>query len=162
MSFGFKFKENMAGYHAFDVLYGSYINEPSVKKFMEFDIVWGPNDIKKWLNPFSKDFMTQPVEGSITIDGLCYDQPCTGTLKLAYHRGEIVYKLYFTHQGRRFYYEGKKTNIRPWNLHINHTTCVGKIISNNADLEWKISDSVVFFKISQLGRFLRSFRIVRK
>ena len=128
MKVGFKMDEVMTGFHRFDEDFDLITDGKSLSKeelFMEFKITWGPNDILKWINPLSRDFMTQPLKGTITIQGLCEDCPCDGTLALSYHKGELCYNIRFIHNKRIYRYVGKKINIRPWNLPISHTTCYG-------------------------------------
>lgn len=161
MSLGFRLDETMTGFHEFDPGFGlqgrSY---PSGKRFMEFVITWGPDDVVKWLNPFDPDFMTQPLKGHITIEGLCEKCPCEGTLTLAYHKGEICYDIRFEHDRMMYHYVGKKTNIRPWNLPISHTTCHGKTVLKTLFRDWDLSKSTVYFKFSTMWKFLTSFRFV--
>ena len=161
MSLGFRIDETMTGHHTFDSdfkLIDPYF--PRRKLFMEYHITWGPDDILKWLNPLGDEFMTQPLKGYITVEGLCKNCPCEGTLTLAYHRGEICYDIRFEYNGRRFHYVGKKTNIRPWNLLISHTTCRGTTTLKTLFRDWEISRSTVNFKLSSLWDFVKSFRFV--
>jgi hypothetical protein len=148
----------MSGYHKFvDTKIMKY--EP---QFMEFYITWGPRDIKKWLNPFGKDFMKQSLKGYITIEGLCRNLPCEGTLTLDYHKGEICYDISFVSYGQTYNYVGKKTNIRPWNLLVSHTTCYGTTFLKRSAGAAKLSHSTLFFNFSTLADFLKSFRITNE
>lgn len=159
MSLGFRFDETMTGFHVFDPGYSVTGEElPAGKRFMEFKITWGPDNILKWLNPLGEGFMTQPLEGYMTIEGLCDRCPCKGTLTLAYHRGEICYDITFEHDDRLYRYIGKKTNIRPWNLPISHTTCRGTTTLKTIFRDWEVSESIVYFKFSTMWKFLTSFR----
>lgn len=161
MTIGFRFNEVMTGYHKFDRVYSMTGDNISTdKQFMEFEIIWGPDDILKWLNPFGEEFMKQPLRGHITIEGLCEKCPCEGTLTLAYHRGEICYDINFFHNHRVYRYIGKKTNIRPWNLPFSHTICRGRTILKTYFRDWEVSESVVYFKLSTLWKFLKSFRVI--
>ena len=154
---GFKIREVMSGYHRFS---GSWDDNFGTEPyFMEFDITWGPKNIKTWLNPSDKNFMKQPLDGYITIDGLCRNCPCDGTLTLAYHKGEICYEIGFILNGQLYTYVGKKTNIRPWNLPISHTTCNGTTILRTSWGDRVVSNSTLFFNFSTLPDFLKSFRL---
>ena len=154
---GFKIDETMIGDHKFE--FGSFKERPN---FMQFSITWGPKNILKWLNPFDDDFMTQPLKGTITIEGLCEEAPCEGTLALAYHEGRIRYDIYFSVNGTKFEYVGEKRDIRPWNLHRTHTTCYGNLYARTVFGTTLVSKSTTHFRLGTLPKFLKSFRFVRR
>jgi len=157
---GFRFDEVMTGWHIFEPGFGPDTEKAvDVKRFMEFSVTWGPDNMMKWLNPFG-EFMTQPLHGVITIDGLCENVQCKGTLELAYHKGLIRYTIVFEHNGVRYKYVGEKVNIRPWNLHITHTTCFGTLTMRTFYGDVIVSKSITFFRLRTLPTFLKSFRIV--
>jgi len=147
---GFRIDETMTGFHEF--------KNSNEKKFMEFVITWGPDNILKWLNPFGSGFLKQELEGHITIDGLCKEWPCYGELTLAYYKGEICYKIYFIYNGKEYCYIGKKKHIKLWNLLISHTTCYGNL--KQIQPFDNISKSIVYFNFSTMWEFLSSFRFV--
>ena len=124
-----------------------------------FEITWGPNDIREWMNPFGKSFLSQPLYGRITVGGLCENVYCMGNLYLEYWKGRIRYEIFFRHDGHNYKYEGHKTDIRPWNLHRTHTTCHGLLI--NLTTSHTISKSIVYFRLSTMPKFLMSFRLRR-
>lgn len=160
---GFRIDEEMVGFHEFDGDFSYIIDgkrKSEGKLFMKFDITWGTNDILDVLNPLSSNFMTFPLTGTITIEDLCYNCPCDGTLNLYYHKGELCYNIRFLHEGRVYRYTGKKKNIRPWNLPISHTTCYGTTIVRTKFRDWDISKSVLYFNIYTIWDFLKSFRLV--
>ena len=132
------------------------------EKFIEFNITWGPDNIWEWLNPFSENFMTQKLEGTIFAEGIGGPVNCEGILSLKYHKGYIEYEIYFEHNCRKYIYKGRKKNLRPWNLHITHTTCYGEIWRVFGG-EWKdlLSQSIMHFKLEAISSFVRSFRFVR-
>ena len=68
---GFKMDEVMIGEHQFEPGMG-----PEGKFPLEFRVTWGPKNFLSWIDPRSQDFLTQPLQGVITVGGLCYDAPC--------------------------------------------------------------------------------------
>ena len=153
---GFRIDELMSGHHMLGV--------DGKERPMSFNITWGPDDILKWLNPFSDSFLTQELSGTVTIGGLCTDVPCSGTLELLYFtKQKIRYTFTFNtlsvdrNSVSRFRFVGEKINLRPWNLHRTHTTCYGELWLNNRS----ISKSVTYFKLNTLLKFLSSFRFIK-
>jgi len=157
-SVGFRMDETMVGEHELAPGFGSA--GPPKKGRIELCLTWGPSSIARWLTPTSKDFLRQPISGTITAEGLCVGAPCEGTLELLYLKEhKIRYLLKFEALGRRLNYEGEKVNIRPWNLHVSHTTCLGRI--TEVDSGALVSTSVVRFRLTGLPRFLLSLRVTR-
>lgn len=149
--FGFKMKETMTGTHKFLFFDGSAL-------FMEFNVEWGPKDITKWVNPLSPYFLSQELEGTITIEGLCHEERCWGVLKLEYWKGRLEYSIFFSVDGILYEYIGVKEGMRPWNLHETHTTCYGKL-KNQYTGEY-VSESITHFDLKDIPKMIKSFRLV--
>lgn len=150
---GFQMDETMAGEHEFAPGMG-----PPGKRRLEFRVTWGPRNLWRWLTPGGDDFLRQSLAGTVTVEGLCEAAPCAGTLELRYFgEHKIRYSFDFEAGGRRLRYLGEKVDIRPWNLHVSHTTCFGSI--TEADTGTLVSTSVVRFPLSSLPRFLASLRL---
>ncbi len=154
-SIGFRMQEVMRGTHEFEPGCG-----PPGRHPMELRVTWGPERLERWLSPASGEFMTQPLEGAVTVGGLCENAPCEGRLELRY-RGEhrIRYDFEFEADGRRYRYVGEKVNIRPWNLPFSHTTCFGRV--TEAGTGRLVSTSTTIFELESLPGFLLSFRLTR-
>ena len=150
---GFRMDEIMIGEHEFDPKFGSPGKRP-----MEFRVTWGPKRLLQWANPASDRFMVGELEGTVTIDGLCDQTPCTGSLELRYLKEhKIRYSFGFKVDGRSYRYVGEKANIRLWNLPRSHTTCFGRLfLLGTGEL---VSTSVTHFRIRSLPRFLASARL---
>lgn len=153
MTLGFRMDEVMTGTHRFgdDAI--------SANHFMEFRVTWGPDDVRSWINPFSRGFMKQPLSGVVTVGGLCENRPCEGELSLEYHKGRIRYEFFFIVDGVYYTFVGEKIGIRPWNLHDSHTTCYGALTETESGQ--LVSESVTHFRLATLPAFLKSFRFVR-
>ncbi|MFY9114764.1 MAG: hypothetical protein WAO23_05940 [Dethiobacteria bacterium] len=150
---GFKMDEVMIGEHQFEPGMG-----PEGKFPLEFRVTWGPKNFLSWIDPRSQDFLTQPLQGVITVGGLCYDAPCEGTLKLDYfNENKIRYTFDFTVKEKDYLFIGEKINIKPWNLPVSHTTCYGTVMEKDTNV--LISRSVTFFKLKTAPAFLASFRL---
>ena len=151
--FGFLMDEVMSGEHEFEPGFG-----PPGKRPMEFRVTWGPKEITRWLNPFGDQFMTQKLEGSVTIDGLCVKAACRGTLELKYFQeGKIRYTFDFGVNGKEYHYVGEKVNIRPWNLHVSHTTCYGRVTEVATGM--LVSKSITHFTLKAALPFIVSLRL---
>lgn len=154
-SLGFQLDEAMVGEHQFEPGAGP----PGIHP-LEFRVRWGPPDLRRWATPGTPDFMAQPLEGNVTVGGLCTGAPCKGTLELRYlDEHKIRYTFEFQAQGRTYRFEGEKVDIKPWNLHVSHTTCYGRI--TEAASGRLVSRSVTHFRLRTLPRFLASFRVTR-
>lgn len=152
---GFRMDETMSGEHEFVESDGKTDKAP-----MEFTVTWGTDNLFEWLNPFSEQFMLNTLEGTISIDGLCEDAPCTGTLALRYFdEQKIRYTLDFEVDGVEYCYIGEKRNIYPWNLHVSHTTCYGEVREKESDK--LVSKSITYFRLNTVPSFLSSFQLVR-
>ena len=151
---GFEARELMEGTHVFVGGAG-----PTGEHLIRFEVTWGTRDLRTWLNPRSPEFMTNFLRGTITAGGLVEKAPCQGVLELRYFtESKIRYRFEFQAEGaKRYRYVGEKVDIRPWNLHRTHTTCYGTITEIDSGRE--ISRSIVYFRLSQLPRFLASFRL---
>ena len=150
---GFLMDETMAGEHEFAPGFG-----PPGKRRLEFRVTWGPKSLLRWLTPGGSDFLRQGLAGTITAEGLCEAAPCTGTLELRYFSDQkIRYAFDFEAGGRRLRYLGEKVDLRPWNLHVTHTTCYGRI--TEVDSGALVSTSVVRFWLTGLPGFLASLRL---
>ena len=151
---GFRMEEVMKGTHRFEPGAGPPGEHP-----MEFRVVWGPEHITAWLNPRQDGFLRQPLEGRVTIGGLCTNVPCKGSLDLDYFRGNrIVYTFEFSVDGTPYRFVGEKVNIKPWNLPVSHTTCYGVLTEKETGR--LVSRSVTHFRLDTALDFVLSFRPV--
>lgn len=152
---GFRMDEVMSGLHSFEPVYG----DPRERRPIEFRATWGPDNIGEWINPFSNGFLRQDLVGTITVDGLCKDAKCVGTLELNYFDGQFLrYDFNFSADGKLYRYVGEKVNIKPWNLPVSHTTCYGVITEEyNGTL---VSKSTTHFRAKTIPAFLKSFRVI--
>lgn len=150
---GFKIDEVMEGYHYFED------DGRSVKRPMKFECAWGPDSIKIFLTPDPEIFMSAPLRGFVSIEGLCEKAPMEGIIEIDYFgRGTITYEFVFEVKGKWYSYRGEKVNIKPWNLLTSHTTCFGTLHGFDGDL---ISRSVTFFKLKTIPKFIKSFRFTK-
>ncbi|MBI2572142.1 MAG: hypothetical protein HYV63_34460 [Candidatus Schekmanbacteria bacterium] len=150
---GFKMDEVMSGEHEFQPGHG-----PGERRPMSFRVTWGPTNLFKWLNPWGDEFLTQPLDGTVTVDGLCVDAPCSGTLALRYFtERKIRYDFRFSNAGRSFRFVGEKVNIWPWNLHVSHTTCYGELVDETSGE--LVSRSITFFRFRTAPAFIASLRL---
>ena len=126
---------------------------------MSFQVTWGTRHLLTWLNPLSNGFMSNFLEGTISVGALVEDAPCTGTLDLRYlQEGALRYTIDFKAADEHPYrYQGEKVDIRPWNLHVSHTTCYGTITDLVSGQD--ISKSILRFELGTLPNFLASFRL---
>lgn len=150
---GFLIDEVMSGEHEFEPGCG-----PVGKRPMEFRVTWGPKYLLPWLNPWGGSFMTQKLQGTVTIDGLCKDAPCHGTLEIKYFtEHKIRYTFDFRVREKAYHFVGEKRNIRPWNLHVSHTTCYGEL--REMATQKLVSRSVTYFRLRTTPDFLFSWRL---
>lgn len=155
---GFVAEETMKGTHRFlrDFPEGN-VRAGEVLPFF-FKVRWGHPHLVRFFNPVGGDFMTARLEGHVAAAGLTGEAPLHGTLELRYVQdSSLRYRFEFEAHDRRFFFEGEKRNIRPWNLHITHTLCRGTLV----DLKdgQPLSDVEVRFDLHHLPRFLASFRL---
>ena len=149
---GFSMDEVMTGTHQFTPGAGPEGTLP-----FEFRVRWGTTDMVSFLNPFTKKFMVNDMEGTVTVGGLCADTPCRGTLELRYFLDKkIRYTFEFTVDGATYRFIGEKVNILPWNLPTSHTTCFGTLTDAAGHL---VSRSLTFFRLRTAPTFLASFRL---
>ena len=153
---GFKMDEIMVGTHTFSD--GSFEGRELP---LNFSLTWGNENLVKFLNPRSDEFLMNSAKGFITVGGLANKADCTGTLRLMYFsERKIRYELDFRgDNGRAYRYAGEKVNIWPWNLHKTHVTCYGTI--TDLATEKIISGSVVYFPLREMLDFLKSTRLVK-
>ncbi|OFZ81972.1 MAG: hypothetical protein A2583_07285 [Bdellovibrionales bacterium RIFOXYD1_FULL_53_11] len=150
---GFSLDEVMTGEHEFAPGHG-----PDGKKFMEFRANWGTRHITKWLNPWSRDFMSNHLSGTVTIEGLCKDAPMKGKLELKYFtERKLRYTFAFDVDGKKYEYTGEKVNLWPWNLPVTHTTCYGTL--RLAGTDKVVSRSITYFRFCTMPAFLLSTRL---
>ncbi len=150
---GFKMDEVMTGLHEFEPRFG-----PAGKRPMEFRVTWGPRHLTEWSNPSGNHFMINDMKGSVTIDGLCYFEPCTGSLELRYFKDQTIrYAFTFEADGGTYQYVGEKVNIYPWNLFWSHTTCFGRL--TRQETGELVSTSVTHFRFRTAPAFMASFRL---
>ena len=151
---GFMVDEEMSGTHHF-------VNQagPEGELPMSFRVNWGNRHMRKYLNPLRKTFLTNFVEGEVSVAGLVENAPCRGTLELRYFtEGKIRYQFEFKDVDRVAYlYVGEKVGIRPWNLPHSHTTCYGTITNLATGAE--VSKSILHFELDTLPSFIQSFRL---
>jgi hypothetical protein len=149
---GFAMDEIMTGTHEFEPRFG-----PPGKRHMEFRVTWGPNDLGAWINPAGDRFMLNDLEGTVTVDGLCYFTPCRGTLALRYFKDQTIrYAFEFTVHDEPYLFVGEKVHIYPWNLPWSHTTCFGRI--TRKETGELVSTSVTHFRLRTSLDFVRSLR----
>lgn len=149
---GFTMDEVMTGTHEFAAGAG-----PAGVHPFEFKVRWGATDMAEFLNPTSKRFMVNTMEGTVTVGGLCREVPCRGTLELRYFKDQkIRYTFDFEVDGDAYRYIGEKVHILPWNLPTSHTTCFGTLTDGQGQL---ISRSLTFFRLRTAPAFLRSFKL---
>ena len=105
------------------------------------------------------NFLSNFLEGTVTVGGLVEEARCHGTLDLRYFQeAKIRYTFDFKDEkGTPYRYIGEKVNIRPWNLHRTHTTCYGTITNLNSERE--ISKSILYFRLNTVPAFLSSIRL---
>jgi hypothetical protein len=150
---GFVMDEVMTGTHEFEPGFGE-----RGAKFMEFRVVWGPRHVSEFANPLGGKFMYTDLSGTVTVEGLCQDAPCDGSLELLYFtEGKIRYTFAFEADGKEYLFIGEKTDIRPWNLHRTHTTCYGTLSERNSGR--LVSKSVTYFRFRTVPAFVASLRL---
>ncbi|MFH1810312.1 MAG: hypothetical protein ABIJ09_16320 [Pseudomonadota bacterium] len=150
---GFRMDEVMSGEHVFEPGCG-----PEGRHHMHFVASWGPRDLTRFLNPFRDDFMVNELEGTVSVDFLCKNAPCRGSLALRYFADRTLrYSFDFDAQGRRHRFVGEKVNIWPWNLPYTHTTCFGTVVE--VDTGKLVSRSVTHFRLHTLPAFVASLRL---
>ena len=92
---GFMLDEVMTGTHHFVNKSG-----PAGEHPMSFRVTWGTRHLASYINPFNPGFMSNWLEGTVTVGGLVTDAPCRGTLDLAYFtEAKIRYTFDFLHPG---------------------------------------------------------------
>lgn len=154
-SFGFLIDEHMAGDHEF-------INNsgPAGRHNFEFWATWGPDNILEWANPLAGRFLTNRLNGYITIGKLCEKVLVQGTLELLYFdEQKIRYTFDFNANGTDYRYIGEKIKISPFNLPYSHTTCFGTVTEKKTGKV--ISKSITHFNLDELQPFLNSLRLTR-
>lgn len=150
---GFEMREVMRGSHRFVEGEG-----PEGEFPFEFNVVWGTDDLARWIRWRDEKFLKNTLSGYVHIGGLCNNAEVSGTLELKYFTEfKIRYTFEFEVNGKRYIYTGEKVNIKPWNLPVSHTTCFGTVIEK--ETKRLISRSVVFFRYSTIPAFLLSFRL---
>ena len=151
-AWGFRITEVMTGEHEFEPAFGDAGKRP-----MEFRVRWGTNEVRHWADSHGGRFLVNALEGSVTIDGLCRDAPCKGSLELRYFEDRTIrYAFGFEAGGVAYQYVGQKVNIRPWNLPWSHTRCFGRL--TRTDTGELVSTSVTRFRLRSAPRFLASLR----
>lgn len=154
---GFRIDETMRGTHRFVRDFPAGKVGAGTELPLAFRATWGHPRVWEYFNPAGEAFLRSPLEGRITAGGLCLEAPLAGTLELRYLQDATVrYRFEFEARGQLWRYQGEKRDIRPWNLHRTHTTCYGTI--SEAQTGEPLSDSVTYFDLKQLPRFLLSLR----
>lgn len=150
---GFRMNEVMTGSHKFEPGFGT-----PVTHFMEFRVTWGTKNIADWVKRSSKNFLVNFLEGTVTIEGLCRNAPCQGTLALRYFSDHSIrYTFTFEVKKVRYRFVGEKVNIMPWNLPWSHTTCFGRLTEVKSGR--LVSTSVTHFRLRDVPAFLASLRV---
>ena len=150
---GFMMDEVMTGTHQFEPGFG----EPG-EKFMEYRVTWGPRHVSEFANPIGGKFMYNDLRGTVTIEGLCEDAPCEGSLELLYFtEGKIRYTFVFEIDGTEYLFIGEKIDLRPWNLHRTHTTCYGTLTERETGR--LVSKSITYFRLRTAPAFVASVRL---
>ncbi len=150
---GFLIDEEMRGEHEFEPPFGSPQKRP-----MGFRVSWGARHLPQWINPAGDRFLAGDLRGWVTIDGLCRENPCAGSLELRYFKDHTIrYTFGFEVDGEAYRYVGEKANIHLRNLPWSHTTCFGRLILQKTGQ--LVSTSVVHFRIRSLPRFVASLRL---
>lgn len=144
---GFSTSERMAGTHEFRDGAG-----PPGRHAFSFEVTWGPDRLRDWLDPRSDHFLWQELRGTVTADGLCGPTPCEGTLHLDYLHGRIRYVFDFEVDGTAYRYVGDKSHLRWHNLAVTHRLCTGTIVE--VETGRLVSTSVVTFKWRDLPSLL--------
>ncbi len=152
---GFRIEEWMRGTHEFAPGFG-----PPGKRPMRFHAEWGPEELRRWFDPRSPEFLVNTCSGRIWVDGLCEGAPFEGRFELRYHIDRSVrYELRFEVGGERYLYVGEKSGFGPLNLATTHTTAFGTIVrARDGAL---VSRSVLRFRLPELPSMLGSLRRVR-
>lgn len=155
---GFTMTETMEGHHRFVRDFAPTDAQAGQEHPLSFEVTWGSPGADRFFNPLSGDFCRAELEGRVTAGGLCEETPVQGSLELGYLKDATLrYAFTFSVHGRQLEYRGEKRGIRPWNLHRTHTTCYGEITElESGEL---LSESVVFFDLTQLPRFLASLKL---
>jgi len=152
-SVGFRMEEVMSGEHEFT-------NSDKGKLPMEFKVIWGAENMMDWSNPFSPNFMSNTLHGTVTVGGLCEEAPCYGQLDLRYFSEQkIIYTFKFEVDGQAYEFIGEKRNIYPWNLPYSHTCCFGELRKEGE--EEVISNSITHFHWDTVPAFIGSFEWVK-
>ena len=151
---GFMMDEVMSGTHRFVGSAGPPGEHP-----MEFNVTWGTKHVTEYVNPLDTGFMSSFLEGTVTVGGLVENAPCMGKLDLLYFtEGKLRYTFDFKDdRGRAYHYVGEKVDLRPWNLHVTHTTCYGTITDKETGEQ--ISKSILHFRFHTIPAFMMSFRL---
>jgi hypothetical protein len=151
---GFEAEELMRGAHRFLPGAGAEGEHP-----FEFTVRWGARHLLDWLNPLGPGFMSNWLEGHVSVGGLVEQAACAGTLDLRYFQeGKIRYTFDFKDgDGRAYRFVGEKRDIRPWNLHRTHATCFGTVTDLGSGQP--VSESVTYFEWRTLPAFLSTFKL---
>jgi len=150
---GFRIDEEMWGEHRFEPEHGD-----AERRRMGFCVTWGADNVRQYLDPRDQGFLACDLEGTVTVEGLCEEAPCTGRLELRYFKDHTIrYTLEFEVDDVPYRYVGEKMHIYPWNLPWSHTTCFGRL--KRADTGELISTSLTHFKLRDAPAFLASLRL---
>ena len=153
MSLGFRVDETMSGEHEFEDRFGDPGRRP-----LSFTVTWGVDDLRSYLDPRGDGFLVSNLQGTITVDGLCNEAPCTGTLELRYFKDHTIrYTIEFEVDGEPYRFVGEKMHIYPWNLPWSHTTCYGRLTRD--DTGELVSTSLTHFRLIKAPAFLGSLRL---
>lgn len=150
---GFRVEETMSGHHRFVDGRGTPGQHP-----IEFTVEWGPTSLLSWLNPLSRDFLSHPLRGTVSVGGLCDEAAVDGYMELRYlSEHKIRYAFDFEVDGTPYHFFGEKSNIRLHNIHRTHTTLNGTITDQRT--QKTVSEAELYFYWSTLPSMLLSFRL---
>lgn len=146
---GFRLDEKMSGSY-------QWADKPDQSLDMTVHLNWGADSLLTWLNPMKEDFMTNYLEGTVSIEGLCESVACYGKLELLYFKEQKVrYSFDFEVDEQVYTFIGEKQDIYPWNLAWLNTPCEGEI-RLLGDLE-VVANATINFQFKDLPKLLKSW-----
>ena len=130
---GFRVQASLSGRHEFASGGG-----PAGEFPFSLEMDWGPERVAAFLNPFNRDaFLTAAVRGVIRAGAWVEEAPCEGTLELGCVSGTGArIRLYFNDAGGSpCEFIGRRSGLRPWNLHRPDTAWYGVIYNRETGRE---------------------------
>jgi hypothetical protein len=152
-NFGFRIKELMSGYHQFT----DNVEQDGIHP-ISFKAEWGPESISSWLNPRNQNFLRHPMNGTVTVGGLCSETDFSGYMELRYFSETLIrYIFNFTVDQETYHFHGEKRNLRPWNIARTHTTLRGTLTESNS--QTLVSRAKLHFHLQDLFTMMSSLRL---